>query len=91
MVMYLGKVVETAPARVLAREPAHPYSRLLWSAVDPYTGRRMEAGAGRRWELSEGDRPRSGCRFRDWSVPVLRTLRRVHRNALHGRRESHSP
>ncbi len=65
MVMYLGKVVETAPARVLAREPAHPYSRLLWSAVDPYTGRRMEAGAGRRWELSEGDRPRSGCRFRD--------------------------
>jgi len=65
MVMYLGKVVETAPARVLAREPAHPYSRLLWSAVDPYTGRRMEAGTGRRWELSEGDRPRSGCRFRD--------------------------
>jgi len=34
MVMYLGQVVEMAPAA----EPAHPYSRLLWSAVDPYAG-----------------------------------------------------
>jgi len=65
MVMYLGQVLETAPARVLATEPAHPYSKLLWSAVDPYTGRRMETGGAQRWELSEGDRPRAGCRFRD--------------------------
>jgi oligopeptide/dipeptide ABC transporter ATP-binding protein len=65
MVMYLGQVVETAPAHVLARQPAHPYSRLLWSAVDPYTGRRMEPTAGAQWELFEGDRPRTGCRFRD--------------------------
>lgn len=65
MVMYLGKVVEMAPARVLAAEPAHPYSRLLWSAVDPYTGRRMETKGAPRWELAEGDRPRTGCRFRD--------------------------
>jgi oligopeptide/dipeptide ABC transporter ATP-binding protein len=71
MVMYLGQVVETAPAHVLARAPAHPYSRLLWSAVDPYTGRRMEPTAGVAWELSEGDRPRTGCRFRD-RCPVYR-------------------
>lgn len=63
MVMYLGQVVEMAAARVLAAEPAHPYSRLLWAAVDPYTGRRMEAAE--RWEVSEADRPRTGCRFRD--------------------------
>jgi oligopeptide/dipeptide ABC transporter ATP-binding protein len=71
MVMYLGQVVETAPAHALARAPAHPYSRLLWSAVDPYTGRRMEPTAGVAWELSEGDRPRTGCRFRD-RCPVYR-------------------
>jgi len=65
MVMYLGQVVEVAPASVLARSAAHPYSRLLWCAVDPYTGRRLETGGATRWELSEGERPRSGCRFRD--------------------------
>ena len=65
LVMYLGRVVEMAPARVLATEPAHPYSRLLWAAVDPYTGRRIEAAPSSRWELSEGDRPQTGCRFRD--------------------------
>src|SRR6185436_8129807 len=30
MVMYLGQVVEMAPARTLATRAAHPYSRLLW-------------------------------------------------------------
>lgn len=66
LVMYLGKVVETAPARVLSAGAAHPYSRLLWSAVDPQGGRRMEtSGHGQRWELSEQERPRTGCRFRD--------------------------
>jgi oligopeptide/dipeptide ABC transporter ATP-binding protein len=64
--MYLGKVVETAPARVLSSRAAHPYSRLLWSAVDPEGGRRLPAtGSVQRWELSEQERPRTGCRFRD--------------------------
>jgi oligopeptide transport system ATP-binding protein len=71
IVMYLGQVVELAPAGALAASPAHPYSKLLWSAVDPYTGMRMETGGGQRWELSEGDRPRTGCRFRD-RCPVYR-------------------
>ncbi len=71
MVMYLGQVVELAPASALAGSPAHPYSKLLWCAVDPYTGRRTEEGTTRRWELSEGERPRSGCRFRD-RCPVYR-------------------
>jgi len=72
LVMYLGQVVEIAPARTLARQAAHPYSRLLWSAADPHTGRRMN-GAGRRsdWELSEQDRPKEGCRFRN-RCPVYR-------------------
>jgi oligopeptide/dipeptide ABC transporter ATP-binding protein len=66
LVMYLGQVVEMAPARVLADGAAHPYSSLLWSAVDPYTGLRMELGVpSGRWEITEGDRPKTGCRFRD--------------------------
>ncbi len=71
VVMYLGQVVELAPAGALAAAPAHPYSKMLWSAVDPYTGMRMETGEGQRWEVSEGDRPKTGCRFRD-RCPVYR-------------------
>jgi len=53
MVMYIGQVVEMAPARTLAAGAAHPYSRLLWSAVDPYTGRRIErTAAPLRWEIA---------------------------------------
>lgn len=72
LVMYLGQVVEMAPARTLAHHAAHPYSRLLWSAADLDTGRRMD-GAGHRtdWEISEQERPKEGCRFRN-RCPIYR-------------------
>jgi oligopeptide/dipeptide ABC transporter ATP-binding protein len=62
IVMYLGQVVEMAPASTLSENPAHPYSRLLWSAANAHTGRRASESSG--WELSEQERPREGCRFR---------------------------
>jgi oligopeptide/dipeptide ABC transporter ATP-binding protein len=74
MVMYLGKVVEMAPARELVARLAHPYSRLLWSASDRLGGRPSAgaedagtAGTGgiAAWDVSDGERPRTGCRFRD--------------------------
>jgi oligopeptide/dipeptide ABC transporter ATP-binding protein len=61
-VMYLGRIVELAPARALFSAPQHPYSRALLAAAP-----RLDPLAERRPALA-GDPPRvavgSGCRFR---------------------------
>ena len=62
-VMYLGRIVETAPTRALFDGPRHPYTRaLLASAPIPDPGRRGRA-APLRGDPPSPQNPPAGCRF----------------------------
>jgi oligopeptide transport system ATP-binding protein len=91
IVIYLGRIMEDAPAKALVRGPKHPYTEALLSAVpvpDPdRKGRRIML----RGDIPSPINPPSGCVFRtrcpyaipdcSGSVPEMREVAPGHRKA----------
>lgn len=94
MVMYLGKIVETGPAEDVFRNPQHPYTRALLSAIPHFepgkpTARLRISGEPR----SPIDPSPEVCRFHgrcpngqadcEKSMPLLRSVAPGHSVACH--------
>ena len=62
-VMYLGRIVESAPKRELFNSPRHPYTKALFSAIpslDPDDRGKAQKLEG---EIPSASNPPSGCKF----------------------------
>jgi oligopeptide/dipeptide ABC transporter ATP-binding protein len=94
--MYLGRLVEIAPASEIYKRPAHPYTAGLLEAIplpNPILARRKKQQIAVRGELPSPTHPPSGCRFRTRcpraqercaeEIPALRRFGNDHLAACH--------
>jgi oligopeptide/dipeptide ABC transporter ATP-binding protein len=83
VVMYLGKIVEYGPAKTVATDPQHPYTRALFSAALPAHPDEVRDEIILPGEVPSPVNPPGGCRFHprcpqvmprcSQEVPALRT------------------
>lgn len=62
-VMYLGQIIEKAPAKELFKHQYHPYSRALISAIPKIESAGSDTVTILRGEIGSPIEPKPGCRF----------------------------
>ncbi len=66
IVLYLGKIVESAPIEQLIVKPRHPYTELLWTSYEG-SAKKINVTNTRTHNIRSGlhdfERPLGGCRF----------------------------
>ena len=62
-VMYLGQCIEQAPAKQLFKEPLHPYTKALLSAIPIPDLSQRKKPVMLQGEVSDPINPKPGCRF----------------------------
>jgi peptide/nickel transport system ATP-binding protein len=78
MVMYAGRMVEGGPTEAIMKNPSHPYTRLLLSAVpDPRAGLRTRKDIEARGEVPTLIDPPPGCPFAARCKQVMEQCRQV--------------
>ena len=92
-VMYLGRIVELATSETLYREPRHPYTVSLLSAIPVPDPARKKDRIVLKGDVPSPARPPSGCRFHprcymaqeicSREEPLLREVRPGHWAACH--------
>jgi oligopeptide/dipeptide ABC transporter ATP-binding protein len=92
-VMYLGEIVEYAPAEEIFRSPLHPYTRLLLLAMPRPDPQLRRPRTPIRGDVPRPDAPPPGCRFHPRCpraegrcseiVPALRPITSTHVAACH--------
>ena len=63
MVMYLGQMVEKAPSKEMFRNPLHPYTKALLSAIPVPNIHNQAKRIIMQGELTSPINPKPGCRF----------------------------
>ncbi|MFT3816787.1 MAG: ABC transporter ATP-binding protein [Rubrivivax sp.] len=91
-IMYLGRIVEEAPAEAVFARPNHPYTQALLEEV-PRIDTRRRSFAFLKGELPSPLRPPPGCHFHTRcphvmprcreEAPALKTVAPGHRSACH--------
>lgn len=72
-VMYMGKIVEQAPAEILYKNPMHPYTRLLISAIPTVEPGKKSSPDALKGEVPSAMHPPSGCPFHP-RCPLARNI-----------------
>jgi len=62
-IMYLGRIVETGPARAIFEDPRHPYTKALLAAIPEPEPGRVRVQTLPHGEVPDAIHPPGGCRF----------------------------